>query len=380
MTALVDSARTDEERLARLAGYLGSDPGNSRLMAEVIDLSLSLGDRSRATETLKAALERYPDDPGFVFRRANLAIVERRLDDAEQALRQLCGAKPVDLAVHHNLAYVMVLQGRPGDAAALLEPAATGEAASVESTTLLVHALHHAGRTAEAIDRARQALQHWPEDSQLLAVASLALWDGAESTDAQKLAERSLAIDPDVVAALATCGSVALEHGDPEAAGRYFRRAVAVNESDGRSWSGLGLSSLMLERIDDALCELERAVELMPGHIGTWHALGWCRLAAGRREQARAAFQSALDLDRNVADSHGALGVMAAMEGRDAEARASINRAFALDRNCLSAGYARALLLGEARNAGSLAQVAKRLLAGRGDAESLLRRVNRVSD
>jgi Flp pilus assembly protein TadD len=374
MTAVKDPG---EARLERLRDFLKADAGNPRLLAEVFDLSLATGQREEARATLGEALRLFPGDPHFLFRRATYCIAERRLDEAEAALRELMSREPASPSVAYNLAYVRVLQGRFEDAVGILRGIADSPDAPPEAAALLVHALHHLGDLEGAKAAARAGLSVHGADAGLLAVSSLALWDQGDIDDAKRLAEDALARDPTAMAALVTRGSIALGDRDVAGAKAQFARALELNAGDGRSWSGLGLASLLAQDFDAALDQLTKAVKYMPEHIGTWHALGWCHIVGGRWKEADECFVRALALDRNFAESHGGLAVVAALSGRADAAGASVQRALKLDPGCLSARYAQALLAGEIRDVESFQRLAERLLAGQGDLIKLLARVNR---
>jgi tetratricopeptide (TPR) repeat protein len=379
MKAAVAMTQHDETgaRLERLRGFREADPGNPRLLAEIFDLSLGIGRRDEAHAALAEARARFPDDPHFRFREATLAIAERRLDVAEAALLALRSGNAEDFAIGYNLAYVRVLQERFAEAADLLRELAAAPDAPSEAFALRVHALHHAGDLEGAKAAAREGLAQHGTDPGLLAVASLALWDMGDIDDAGRLADQALARSPNVVAALVTRGSIALGRRDAERAREDFTRALVVNEKDGRSWSGLGLASLLAQDFVAARVQLESAVRHMPGHIGTWHALGWCHIAGQRLAEARGCFERALALDRNFAESHGGLAVVAAMAGNRDAAAESVERALRLDPHCLSARYAQSLLSGEIRDSESFQRMAERLLSGQGDLVKVLARLQR---
>src|SRR6185437_4037666 len=99
----------------------------------------------------------------------------------------------------YDLAYVEVLAGRFDPAVAILAPLARSEDAPPEAASLLVHALHHRGDLAGARMAARAGLARHGEDPQLLAVASLALWDLGDVDDAKRLAGLALARQPEAL-------------------------------------------------------------------------------------------------------------------------------------------------------------------------------------
>jgi Tfp pilus assembly protein PilF len=102
---------------------------------------------------------------------------------------------------------------------------------------------------------------------------------------------------------------------------------------------------MLQEQLAPARATLEQAVVAMPDHIGTWHALAWAQLMAGDATAADTSYRKAYELDRNFAESHGGLGLIAALAGRSDEAEASVKRALRLDPACITARYARSLLL-----------------------------------
>jgi len=174
-----------------------------------------------------------------------------------------------------------------------------------------------------------------------------------------------------------TRGSIALGERDAQGARRDFEHALRANPTDGRSWSGLGLASLLARQFDRAAEELRTALRHMPGHIGTWHALGWCEIVRRDLAAAGECFARALDLDHNFAESHGGLAVVAALSKRAEDARMHVQRALKLDPECVSARYAASLIGGEIRDEATFHETAERLLSGRGDLLALLSRRGR---
>src|SRR6266704_150732 len=174
-----------QARLGRLEIYLRDDADNLNLLGESADLALQLGKFADARARAERALTLAPGDPGFRFRLASICIAERRLDEAEKILGALREGG-VDLAiVSYNLAYTYVLQGRHGDA--------IGQSGCPsEAETLLMRALHGAGRVDEALEVARKRLEAAPEDSQAMGVASLLYLDKGDLSEAERLSAGAL--------------------------------------------------------------------------------------------------------------------------------------------------------------------------------------------
>lgn len=114
-----------------------------------------------------------------------------------------------------------------------------------------------------------------------------------------------------------------------------------------------------------AVTGFQRAISLMPMHIGTWHGQGWTHILRKDLAAARVSFEKALELDRNFAESHGGLAVVLALQGEAEAAKGQLELADRLDGANLSARYAQAVLSGDAQNAEFVQRLAERLLKAR---------------
>jgi len=130
-----------------------------------------------------------------------------------------------------------------------------------------------------------------------------------------------------------------------------YEKVLQLAPGNGRAWVGLGVLALLRRDLTTAQSSLKRGLELMPGHVGSWHVLAWAHLTSGDLGAAEQVFRHALDLDRNFAETHGGLASVAALKGDSATAEEGIERALRLDPKCLSAQFARSVLL--SRSGGS---------------------------
>jgi len=81
---------------------------------------------------------------------------------------------------------------------------------------------------------------------------------------AEENAQRALSLDDSLAEPNVSIALVLEEHGKPEAALPYYRKAIAIdpNNATARQWYGLALC--LLGRADDGLAEFERGVSLDP--------------------------------------------------------------------------------------------------------------------
>jgi tetratricopeptide (TPR) repeat protein len=351
------------EQLARTEGYLKADPENPHLLAATVDLALAAGALERAVEHSKAALLLFPDDAIFQYRWGQVLVAQRKWDEAAPLFATLLAAHH-DLNLAYSLANCLFQLGRHQDAADALAGFSEQPDFPAEAATLLMRALHHAGGFDKAEALLAQHGERLAGAAPFQAAASLLLFDAGNVEQAAACSDAALAGAERPVEALVVNGSLALGRMDSGTAIERFNEVLARHPKEGRSWSGLGMTSLLRRDLAGAAVQLENAIKYMPGHIGTWHALGWCKLLGGDTAGAAGIFDSALALDRNFGESHGAVAVAAALSGRRAEAEAAIERALRLDSAGLSARYAQMVLSGQTSDPEKFQAIALRLLGG----------------
>lgn len=350
------------QQLGRTETYLEVDPGNTELLARAIDLSLAVGEIERASRHLAAACERYPSDPFFNYRSGHLLVAQHRWAEAEAVYAGLYGAHR-NASIAYSLANCQVNQGKYQQAFETMSAYHADPELAPEAATLLIRVLHHLKQFESAeklIETHRQRLAGAPL---FMAAASLLCLDAGKIAEATAMANASLEVGTRPVEALVVSATLALANTDTDVAIQRFEEVLAKKPDEGRSWSGLGMASLLKRDLSNASKQLEQAVTYMPKHIGTWHALGWCRVFAGDQQGAAQAFDTALGLDRNFGESHGGVAVAAALRGDRATAEAAIDKAVRLDPQGLSARYAQMVLNGQTADPERFRAIAHRLMA-----------------
>lgn len=356
-------------RLQRLAGYLAQDPENAALLADACESAIACGAHEQAERYIESARRMSLDRGEWQFRLARLHMAKGELRDAADLLEELraeVGEHPV---VAHDLAYINLLQGDAVAARDVLQPwldanlPASAADARASLQALWLRACHRSGHLHEAWAWIRQKDAAGQLGAAARAVASLIAFDLEDLDAARSLADAALAADGEQLEALVARGSVALAEGETERASLLFQRALQRHPGDGRTWSALGLASLLRQDFSSARSQLERAVEVLPGDIETWQALGWSRLVQGDRDAAVAAFYAALAIDSSDADSHGALAVLHALLGDAVAAQQHLDAAGTLGADGAALPYARAVLSGEARNPATLDAMARDALS-----------------
>jgi tetratricopeptide (TPR) repeat protein len=358
------NASSAASTLQRLQEYLKADPGNWNLRAELFDTALAAGAADLARVQLDLALRDRPDDAAWRHREATLLLATRQYAQAQAALEALIAAGHDAPAIRYNLGFALFSQGRLDAASETLAPLlALPDDTGGIAWVLWLRCMHRLYRQQQALAAFAAEAERRAMPPDAWGVAALMAFDDERVGDARAWSERALQGRPDQLEGLVTRGSLALAVPDAAGAIRAFEAGLALNPSDGRTWSGLALARMLKIDLPGALQAFQKAVSTMPNHVGTWLAYGWCQLMTKDPRAARASFEEAMRLDRNVAETHGGLAVALARLGEEARAREEIEIALRLDPKNLSVRYAQTLLSGEAGDAEAFTRVARRVLS-----------------
>lgn len=333
-----------QQQLERYEDFLTQDPGNIKLIGDVLDLYIQLGEFQKAKILLAKSLQDTPSDAGLIFRQATLSMATGEIDNAIKQYGKLIEQGRNDASIYYNLAYAYGLQRRFDEALAQLDTIENAADVLPESLLLRARIFHHLGNIEEALECATQYVEKQPQSADGFGELALLYLDMENYTSASEQASKALAIDAEQPEALSTEGFIALTNQDDVSARSLFDRAMARHPKSGRCWTGLGLTEMFNGNITEAIEALTKAVEYMPDHIGTWHALAWCQMSTDQLDDAAKSFETSLELDRNFAETHGGLAVIEILKGDIAEAETLTKKSLRLNPMCFAGRFANSLL------------------------------------
>lgn len=345
-----------QDSLARLLGYLESDPGNAALLRDCAEAAMAAGDAAVADDCY-ARLETADVLTESEASAAGLAAMQSgRQARAIGLFETLADAHPGDPAIRFNLAWSLALDRQYDRAETLLDEATV--AALPQAAMLDLQLRHERGDFDGAAEKLRPYLAAHGDYAPLQAAASVLAMD----LDEEALARQAAIAGGDHPDALTTLGTLTLGDGDAAEAHRLLERAMAQNAASPRTWIGLGLANLSLGATAEALQQIDHGAALFEDHLGSWIAAGWAYLVAGDHDTAAVRFAKAMSLDDNFAECHGSLATMQALGGDFEAARRSIAIAFRLDRQCFSAAFAQILVVSAAGDASKAGHILERAL------------------
>jgi len=342
----VDSATL--KKLGQLQKLLLADPDNQRLARECVDLALACGDYDFVLQRTRDVLSDSPQDLTASFDRATALIGKGDYVSAISVLRQITALHPELLAARINLGLCHYLLAQFAEARPPLEAAYRAGERSADLLRLLIQTYHHLGLLNEAITVAKENPQTAAADPALAGAYGLAYLDANQPQSAAKWAMRALAADSNSIDGLTVQATLDVSRMHVAHARERFERVLQLSPENGRAWVGLGTLALLERDLPQARELLRRGVELMPTHVGSWLVLAWVHLFSNELDSAEQVLRTAARLDRNFSEVQGGLAAVAALRGDVPEAQRGIEVALRLDPKCLSAQYARSVLLSRA--------------------------------
>jgi Flp pilus assembly protein TadD len=112
-----------------------------------------------------------------------------------------------------------------------------------------------------------------------------------------------------------------------------WTHALACTSRNSVAHNGLGAILLRQRRIDEAIAQFQRAVDIAPGYFLARANLGAALLLRGRVDEAITQYRKALELDPGDAESHTSLAMALAGRGQFNEAVAHYQKALEINPN-----------------------------------------------
>ncbi len=210
------------------------------------------GDLAGAEAGYRALLAAMPGQPAVLARLALVRKAAGAFSEAEGLLRRAIAAAPQEAALHNNLGNVLRNLGRQGDAEASYHRALALNPLYGEAAYNLGVVLEDSGRSAAAVDAYRGALElGYAKAAVRVRIGAILMGQGKAELALEEI-EAGLAADP--------------------------------NSFDAHYYHGLALAQV--ERFEDAVAALRRAVALRPASIEAMHALANNLKASNQDDEA----------------------------------------------------------------------------------------------
>ena len=295
------------------------------LFDEALEL-INAGDPVAAEKLCREAVERNPKDVNMSGLLGAVLIKRRRLEEAEQVLKQTIALAPTFAKAHEDLGYALLEQERYEEAVEVLQKAArldpkldaarfnlgkalasTGrgkeadaafEASfelSPERKKLALAAKHHQeGRIEDAEQLYRQVLNNNPRNVDALRMLAMVAATAKRYDDAERLLRKAVGIAPDFLTAVVDLGRVLKEQDRFEEAIDCFKNAIAINPNNPHTHFLLAGAYSPAALNHEAAREYRRALDLAPEHPGALLGLGNALKTIGKQDEAIKAYRDCI--------------------------------------------------------------------------------------
>jgi tetratricopeptide (TPR) repeat protein len=224
---------------------------------------------------------------------AKAAIEAGRLDDAEKLARSVLTRKSNHRGALHTLGVVLLAQGKPAEALAMLETAAKGSNDPVIETHYAM-ALRQSGRAKDAMACLERAVTREPLFAEAFHELGTMLDSENRFEEAEDVLRRGLKVsarNPDTWCVL---GGVLLMRGDRDGAQRAFARAQV--ERPGHPGALFGQACVLRDNGEFARAAdvFGQTLQRIPDWAEARLQLGYCLLELDRWDDAIAALRAAI--------------------------------------------------------------------------------------
>jgi len=166
---------------------------NSSVAMRLHSFYLAAGQVSEADALATTWMREHPGDPLFLFHLGSMALERKNYPTAEARFRELLEASPGNPVALNDLAYVLLLQGKPG-ALPLAERATRAAPDEPAFMDTMARALQAEKRPKEALDWARKAVDKAPEKAEYRLHLARLLIDSGERAKAREELDRLAAL------------------------------------------------------------------------------------------------------------------------------------------------------------------------------------------
>ncbi len=263
---------------------------------------LAAGELATAEESLRVLLRGHHSRPGTTLLLAEVLIRQGRPQDAVALLRggaddRDCGDRLRDYFVGERLneAALDVVAGRPHDQG----PSGWVDA-SLQSQL--------SGDLPAAIGACQRALALAPNDARVLNQLGRVLFNARQVPQSLQALEQATQRAPESPEAWHNLGHVLRANNQFERSEQAYERAQQLAPAYRSALLNLGIVRLARGRNEEALAPLERLCELAPEHGEAWFNRGLCLHVLRRLDEARACYLKAIEWEPGNLAAHRHLG------------------------------------------------------------------------
>ncbi|KAL2145579.1 hypothetical protein VTI28DRAFT_6817 [Corynascus sepedonium] len=229
-----------EEALADLSKSIELDPELTQSYIKRASMNLELGAPDKAEEDFAAALSKNSEDPDIYYHRAQLHFIKGEFAEAQKDYQKSIDLDGDFIFSHIQLGVTQYKMGSIASSMATFRRCMKNFEKTPDVYNYYGELLLDQGKYHEAIEKFDTAIELERETKPTcmnvlpLINKSLALFQWKQDfSEAEKLCEKALIIDPECDIAVATMAQLLLQQGKVTEALKYFERAAELARTEG---------------------------------------------------------------------------------------------------------------------------------------------------
>ncbi|KAL2157713.1 hypothetical protein VTH06DRAFT_5196 [Thermothelomyces fergusii] len=229
-----------EDALADLSKSIELDPELTQSYIKRASMNLELGDPEKAEEDFQIAVSKNAEDPDIYYHRAQLHFIKGEFAEAQKDYQKSIDLDSDFIFSHIQLGVTQYKMGSIASSTATFRRCMKNFEKTPDVYNYYGELLLDQGKYQEAIEKFDTAIELERETKPTcmnvlpLINKSLALFQWKQDfSEAEKLCEKALIIDPECDIAVATMAQLLLQQGKVTEALKYFERAAELARTEG---------------------------------------------------------------------------------------------------------------------------------------------------
>ena len=277
---------------------------NPQAHAAHLNLAKALFNQERWEEAAAAARVAVAHRPDSHKAHLNLGAALSKLerfDEAEQHFRQAVEIAPNESQPIVSLGVLLSSRGEPDEAEQTLHRALEVDPSDLSVVRTLATLLNKWGRYEEVLDLCNRMIERGTADASIYAARGTSLYRLQRYDEAIASSRQALSLDPDLPTAfslhiLMGQASWAMTHS-ADATAEHYERALLIEPNHPTVLADLASLRIAQERYEQALKLFQTAVRIQPGVAKFYSGMGFALYRLNRRDEAIQSLERALSLD-----------------------------------------------------------------------------------
>jgi Tfp pilus assembly protein PilF len=275
------------------------------------------GNLKEADVLFQKTLQEHPDTALAVLGRANIAVNQARLADADRMVTSVLKTKPNLPEAHNMKGVVLIFQKKPDEARQEFARAIQLEPKYVTPHLYLATLARATGNQPQTEAAYRELTVVAPRLAAGYLGQAEAQFMQNRPADAMKTLEAWKVADPKSPLPFQVIANVHVANGDPKKALQELGNAVKISPRDAGTLTSLGAAYLATGDISAARTQLATALSIDPSNITASLGLAEISLREGKTGEAVVGFRAVLKLDPSNAVAANNVAWLLAEQGKD---------------------------------------------------------------